>query len=331
MVKVALVKGEDRYKNIQKALGSLEDELEPKIKKAKRIVIKPNFVSVFQQLAATHVEAIKAVLDFLFCYTKEQILIAENAALGNTFQGFANFGYLELEKDYNVCLFDLGKDKFVPFWIFDISGRKQKIGIAKTILDADLRISVTPMKTHDEMIVTLGLKNMIMGSIDKRALVHQGPRLSNLNIAHLAPKVLPHLCLIDGFLAMEGNGPVEGEPKKLKIALASCDSLACDWVGTRLMGFDPDDVGYLHFCEEKKLGETENIEIVGEKLEKCVTKFIFHRNLERQLQWKIKPTPLQRFLIPPMTKSYLYIQKMPFYNTAWFEKFKEQIKRFLGY
>jgi len=331
MAKVALVKGDDRYKNIKKALSLLEDELGPKIKGAKKIVVKPNFVSVSRQLAATHVEAVKAVLDFLFQYTKEQILIAENAALGDAFCGYRNFGYLDLEKNYNVKLFDLRKDSFLPYYIFDIFGRKQQIGIARTVLESDCRISVTPMKTHDEVIVTLGLKNMIMGAIDRRPLVHQGSRMSNINIAHLATKVLPHLSVIDGFVGMQGNGPVEGEPKKAKIALASQDALACDYLGTKVMGFNPDDIGYLHFCKEKKLGETEKIEILGEKIENCITKFKFHRSLERQLQWKTEPSSVQRLLIPAMTKSYLWIQKMPFYNTRWFEKFKERVKRFLGY
>ena len=45
--------------------------------------------------------------------------------------------------------------------------------------------------------------------------------------------------MIDGFRAMEGNGPCNGTPVDARLALASLDPLAMDTLATKLMGFDP--------------------------------------------------------------------------------------------
>jgi uncharacterized protein (DUF362 family) len=325
-ITVALAKGENSYQNTQKILNLLEGELIPKIKKAKRLIIKPNFVSTTNKFAATNVEAVGAILDFLKRIYNGKIILAENAALGNTSQGFTNFGFFKLAKNYNVKFMDLSRDQFLPFKISDISGRKIEIGISKTILDSDFRISVTPAKTHDEVIVTLSLKNLIMGSLDRRPLVHQGPRQTNLNLANLARVISPHLAIIDGTVGMEGNGPSEGSPIKSNFAVGSTSGLAADMVATKVMGFKPEDIGYLYF-----LGIPKNLKIVGETIDRCQKKFAAHRRFSRQLQWKKRPSLIEKFFIPILTNLYLKTQQLPFYKQPWFAKIKEPLKKLMGY
>ena len=89
MPTVALVKGLDRYNNISRALDLLgSDAIFGKIH-----LLKPNFVSTEEQLASTHREAVKAILDFLQKYSKKPVIIAEGAALKDTFDGFRSFGF----------------------------------------------------------------------------------------------------------------------------------------------------------------------------------------------------------------------------------------------
>jgi len=325
-IKVSLIKGDNRYQNITKVLKLLGEDLTKKLSTAKFCVIKPNFVSTTNQIAATNREAVMALLDFLRQYYKKKILIAENAALGDTFSGFKNFGYLDLAKKYNLELVDLSKDKFLPFEIRSIDGQKIKIGVAKTILEADFRISITPPKTHDEVIVTLAIKNLVMGSVDNRAIVHQGPRVTNINLASLAKIIPAHLAIIDGTQGMEGNGPIEGTPINSHFALASLNPLAADVLATKIMGFNPKDIGYFYF-----LGIPKEIEIIGEKIENCRIPFKPHRSLARQLTWKRKPNLREKLLTPIVTFCYLKAQQMPFYKTSWFSKIKEPIKKLLGY
>jgi len=161
--RVALGRGEARYGNVRAALDLIADQID--LRDKQRILIKPNFVSTERQLAATHVEAVRAVLDFLRPRTTAPIVIAEGAALSDTFDGFRNFGYQPLVEAYGVELYDLNRDDWLPVTVYDRSLRPQQLRLARRVLESDFRISVCPPKTHDTVIVTLSLKNMVMGSL----------------------------------------------------------------------------------------------------------------------------------------------------------------------
>ena len=75
--RVALVRGDERYSNVWKALNSIEEDIG--LDGVQTIIIKPNLTSVTRQLAATHVDATRAVLDFLRQRTTAQIVIGEGS------------------------------------------------------------------------------------------------------------------------------------------------------------------------------------------------------------------------------------------------------------
>lgn len=293
MSRVSLIRGGDRYTNVRRALELIEDEIADGIKGKQTILIKPNFVTVYNQLAATHVDAIRAVLDVISRFTDKIITIAEGAAEGETETGFHEYGYYSLEKEYNVRLVDLNKDDFEKVEVFNRSFQRISVKVARTVLKSDFRISVAPLKTHDTVIATLALKNMAVGSLcglRAKKSIHQGYPAINRSIFELAKIVPPHLAVIDGFVGMEGNGPINGAPVDMRVALSGTDFLAVDTVGADLMGFNVDDIGYLHYCKEAKLGEgnLSKIEIVGNtSVDRCRRKFRPHSAHSAQLKWHI--------------------------------------------
>ena len=109
------------------------------------------------------------------------------------------------------------------------------------------------------------------------------------NLCRLAWKVKPHLSVIDGFEAMEGDGPVGGIKVSWGIALASLDPLAADTVVSSLMGFPIEQVGYLHYCRLAGLGQGDlsEIDIVGEDLATCARHFRPHQTYDHQLKWQL--------------------------------------------
>lgn len=289
--KVALVRGKNRYHNITEALRLIEDDIHPRGK----ILIKPNFTSTTRQLAATHRDAVRAVLDFLRERTSAPITIAEGSGMGDTFEGYRNFGYLDLVDQYGVRLVDLNRDEWVKVKLYDQHLRPLWLRVARTVADSDYRISVCPLKTHDFVVVTLSLKNMLVGSLirDERgsdkAAIHQGYGPMNLNLYELAKLIPPHLSVIDGFIGMEGAGPISGDPVEMGVAITSTDFLAADTVGAKIMGFDIDQIGYLHYCKLGGLGvgDLEQMEIVGENPEGCSRSFKPHPDFQQQLRWHL--------------------------------------------
>lgn len=340
--RVALVRRESRRGNITAALEGVAGQV--RLDTASRVLVKPNFVSVDRQLAATHVDAIRAVLDFVRARYDGPIVVAEGAAMSPTWEGFRNFGYEPLAEEYGVELVDLNVDDTVPVRIYDRHLRPLTVYLARTVVETDYRISVGLPKTHDTVVVTLSIKNMVMGSLvnpqavrrsggtpgvaqrlarlapkwmwqsglaewakgvflgrpggSSKMAMHQGFPVINLNLALVAHRVWPHLAVIDGWQGMEGDGPGNGDPVDWCVALAGTDPLAVDVFTAHLMGFDPERVGYLHYCRRLGLGvgEMGQIEVVGNVAPGGVRRsFTPSPTHERQLAWHLDG--VERYLL----------------------------------
>jgi uncharacterized protein (DUF362 family) len=321
--KVALVRGDDRKRNIARCLELIDDQ----IRLGRRIVIKPNLVSITKPLAATHVDALEAVLRFIRERTDAEITVAEGCAIADAMKGFETYGFLEVARRYGARLLDLNRDRWIELKVVDRDLRPLSLRFARTVAESDCRISLTPMKTHDTVIVTLALKNLVMGSLindgfkglerlifvlsrmlrprdnlyarrvgwfvrhmlhSDKVTMHQTYATLNYNLFLLARAFPAHLAILDGFTAMEGCGPTRGQPVDLHLAVASTDFIAADSLGARIMGFDPEEIGYLHYAIAAGLGEggLDRMQILGDRLEDCLRSFEPHPNYARQLNWK---------------------------------------------
>jgi len=290
---VSLIKGNDGRDNVYKALKHIEDDVLASIGN-KKILIKPNFVTTNRQLCATHVDAVRGILDFLRPHCKQPITIGEStASRAGTFDGYANYGYLPLEKEYGVKLIDLNKQPWVHRYVFGKGHQPLPIRIISTFLDPDTYIiSAAKMKTHDRAVTTLSLKNVLLGAPvndykkNDKPLTHMEYNFSpksiiHFNMFHLAQEIYPDLGVIDGFVAMEGNGPVGGDPVDARLALASLDPLALDMLTTKLMGFDPGKIMYLTSLAQAGLGQGDlaKVNVLGTPAEQCQYRFKPHRRL----------------------------------------------------
>ena len=323
MSDVSLVKGDERRQNILKALELIEDQ----ISFGERIVVKPNMVSVTKPLSGTHSEALDAVLEFIRQRTAREIVVAEGSAYADSMKGFEIYGLAEVAKRYGARLVDLNRDQWVEVKVVDRDLQPITLRFARTVAESDCRISLTPMKTHDAVIVTLSLKNMVMGSLisqgvanlDKlshrlshwvrprdalyprgmgwvvkhilrsdKVTMHQTYPTLNYNLFLIARTYPVHLAILDGFTAMEGPGPTQGKPVDLRLAVASTDFVAADSIATRIMGFDPMEVGYLHHAITGGLGQGSlaGIRILGVRLEDCIRPFEPPPTYMRQREWK---------------------------------------------
>jgi uncharacterized protein (DUF362 family) len=308
--RVSLTTGNNRSDMAFRALQPFSRQIRQAIGN-KRIVIKPNNVSIDIPLASTHADTIEGVLEFLKSINKiKNVIIAESSANGFTLEGFSNFGYNRVADKYSAGLMDLDKDQVDILNVFDEKDfRPHPVRMSRTILDPDSYIiSLARMKTHDMVVATLSLKNIIVGApvkdigfADKsqrkpgmkndKPVVHgSGFRGINYNLYALAGKLHPHLAVIDGFEGMEGNGPTRGTPVDHRICVASTDWLAADRVAVELMGIDFAKVGYLNFCAGTGLGvaDLSKIEIIGETLKDHIKSYKLSDNIDNQMIWMNK-------------------------------------------
>ena len=285
---VALVSGSDRRDNVRRALELVADEVRGAVSGKRLVMIKPNFVTCYRQLAATHVDAVRGVLDFIRPLVDGDIVIAEGAALGPTAMGYWRYGYRPLKREYGVRLANLNRGPTVSVEVEGAGGATRRVAVSKLALDADCRISVAMLKTHDTVVATMTYKNMAMGSVSgslNKRRMHQGYAEINRSLSRMAPLLFPHVAIIDGMTGMEGNGPGSGTPVPMGVALAGTDFVAVDSVGARLMGIDPREMGYLWQCHEAGLGEAraEAIEVIGEEVAAHTRSFRKHPDHDRQV------------------------------------------------
>jgi uncharacterized protein (DUF362 family) len=328
---IALVSGDDRRANLARALELIAPEID--LRGRRSVLVKPNLVAPGRPLANTHPDAVIAILELIRARYDGRLLVAEGSATAPTAAGFTALA--EAARRYEAELVDLNADEVVPVQVYDRRLRPRVLRLARSVVESDFRVSVGPPKTHDTVIVTLSLKNMIMGSLVNRALagpstspgplrrarrlarglvrrlglgavaptwlaaelgvesdkvaMHQGYPTINLNLAMLAPWVQPHLAVIDGYTAMEGAGPVAGDPVEWRVALASCNALALDRFTAGLMGFDPEEVGYLAMARRLGLGgaEPDDVRLLGDTAPDAVRRrFRPHPTYAAQRRWR---------------------------------------------
>jgi uncharacterized protein (DUF362 family) len=271
MSKVAIIKGSDPTEITVKALDAVKPDLNAVLSSEKPILIKPNYITAQHPSTGitTDGRVVEGVVKFLKEHGKDNIIIGEGSGWADTFEAFKVAGIDKISEKWKVKLVDLNKDTFVEVYPSNPLALK-KVKVAKTALERAI-ISVPKLKIHRLATVTLGIKNM-MGALASKGSMHNG-RLSE-NIADLASVLKPSLTVIDGIIAGEGH-ETSGNPVKMDLVIAGADPVAVDAVGAAVMGIQPTEVKHLVLAERKGLGtcRLENIEVVGEPIEKVRRKF----------------------------------------------------------
>ncbi len=313
---VALCQGSERAANLRCALELVIDEID--WPSCRDVVVKPNLVMPSHRPAVTHRDALATVLEVVRTRYGGVLTIAEGCALDSTGDAFRALEYDRVAAFYQAGLVDLNADATIRVTVYSRRTGPLRVRLARRIVESDCRISLSLPKTHDAALVTLSIKIMVMGSLvnrrvaasgdrpawqdrigqivkghgngwgsDKTAM-HQGYAILNINLALLATVVRPHLSVLDGFTAMEGAGPIDGLPVPWRIAVAGTDALAVDVMTAHLMGFECDEIGYLHYCAQLGLGcaNLKAIQLTGNAAPEHVRRrFVPHPGHGEQRRW----------------------------------------------
>ena len=255
----------------------------------KPVVIKPNLVAIDQQLAATPARGVEGILEFLRSIGKHRnVIIAESAANGPTVEGYSNYGYMPVARKYGARLVDLDGTEVETIYAVDQNDmRPHPIRAARLLLDrGNFVISAAKIKTHDRVVATLSLKNIVVGAPDQGSGVPLGPRRQarrHDRQAHRPRQRLPWAPVQplrpgpeapprprrDRRLPGDGGQRARGgHAGGARVAVASLDWLAADRVAVALMGIDLAKMGYLNYCAAAGMGEADldRMEILGERV-----------------------------------------------------------------
>lgn len=147
------------------------------------------------------------------------------------------------------------------------------------LLEADAIIDFCKLKTHALMGYTGACKNMFggMAGLHKTESHYRFPTHAQFAsmLVDLCEFFKPRLSICDGIIAMEGNGPSFGEPRKMGVLLASMNPHALDLAACHLIGLDAHHVPTLQeavtrgLCPER----AEDLTVYGDMDSSCVTDF----------------------------------------------------------
>jgi uncharacterized protein (DUF362 family) len=247
--------------------------------RGKTVLIKPNFVGLdLLGCMNTHPAVIAAGREAFLKLGAERVLVAEGPSMDRDTEAVLESVRLrEFTGRLNGDFVDLNIDDVQRVPLKTRASRLKELYFPKTVLGADFVVSMPKLKTHHWAGVTLSLKNMfgiVPGGCygwPKNVLHWAGIDNSILDIN---AAVRPDFAIVDGIMAMEGNGPIQGTPKKADVLLFGNDPVAVDATCCRIMGLRPKRVKYLAGAGTL-LGHVgaEKIEQMGEPIASVRTPF----------------------------------------------------------
>ncbi len=265
MPKVFVREATYEYKRLCPVIFEIMDSIAGDlISKGCRVVIKPNLLAAAppEKAIVTHPLVVRAAVEYVL-HKGGCPQISDSPAVGTFKKILKDSGYISALKGLNVeyrefrtsIAIDTGK----PF---------NKIDVADDSVNADLLINLPKLKTHSQMLLTLGIKNIFGCVIGmKKPEWHLRAGADREMFAKLLVNVFnavkPSMTLLDGILAMEGQGPGKsGDPKEIGVLMGSTDTAALDMTVCRMLGITPETLPINRAAIEQGM-VNEDIDIDG--------------------------------------------------------------------
>ena len=236
------------------------------------VVIKGNFFSPAPPPVTIDRRLVRALFRILKEAKPKSITLVEAVSVGTKMGRLRSTKWIVEE----LGIMDVVREEGVNFLALEDAERVnvpapggrclQHIDYPKIMLDSDVVIDLPCMKTHCQAYVTLGIKNY-QGILTDEQKYHSHRDDLSQKLVDIFRVRVPDLTIIDGLLAMEGDGSDEsGLPVQLNTIVASPDVVAADAVSCAVMGMkDVLDVTTTRLADFYGLGngKLENIDVVG--------------------------------------------------------------------
>jgi uncharacterized protein (DUF362 family) len=244
-----------------------------------RVLLKPNMVE-FDRGAAINTDPrlVAAAVEAFRRLGAASVGVAEAPGhRRDTAYVVAASGLGDALADVGAPFVDMNISPAAPVTLHSHYTQMGTLWLPNAVTDADVVVSMPKMKTHHWAGVTLSLKNCfgcLPGRVygwPKNALHWQGIERSILDIAGA---VRPAYAIVDGIVAMEGNGPIDGTAKDIGLLIVGDDPVAVDATTSHIMGFDPEGFTYLREAGRfLGISDLSRIQVRGEDPDSVVSPF----------------------------------------------------------
>ena len=256
----------------------------------KRVVLKPNLVEYRpDRVINTDPRVVDAVITLCKQEGAAEIIVAEGPGHWRNVHFLVRESGLGAVLDkHGVRFVDINHDEPVKVLNLGRLTRLDHLYMSRTVLNADVLISLPKLKTHHWAGVTLSLKNLfgtlpgICYGWPKNELHWRGIPQSIVDISCTRPA---NLSIVDGIIGMDGDGPLHGNAKPAGVLVMGADPVAVDATCARVMGIPPERIPTLVYAAAKRVGRLAEAEIpqLGEPIAAVATPFEMPPLVEREL------------------------------------------------
>ena len=226
---------------------SIETVLEPLggmtaiVKPGDRVLLKPNLLT-----GSRPTKECVTRKEIVYCVAKlvqeagGKPFLGDSPAFGSA-QGVAKAnGYLPLAEELGLPIVEFSGKRFES-----VGEDFDNFRLSKEAMDADVVINLPKVKSHLQLTMTLGIKNLfgcVPGKMKAWWHLEAGKDAKRFGtmLVETALTIAPELTIIDGIIGHSGNGPSGGEPQALGVLGASTDVIALDAALLAIVNVDPD-------------------------------------------------------------------------------------------
>jgi len=294
---------------LQALRDSLENLLEPLggigafVKKGDRVLLKPNLLT-----GSRPTKECVTRPELVYCIAKMVIeaggkpFLGDSPAFGSAIGVAKANGYLPLLAELNLPVVEFQGKRYAT-----VSEDFNHLRLCKEAMEADVVINIPKLKSHVQLTVTMGVKNLfgcVPGKMKAWWHMEAGKDRDRFGqmLVETARAINPNLTILDGIIGHEGNGPSGGEPRYLGILGASSDVFALDRSLVEILNIKPATVPTV--AAAMKLGFCSNLEAIEFPL--------LQPEELKVLDWKLPETMMPiDFGMPRVIKStfkHLYIR-----------------------
>jgi len=249
-----------------------ESFLRSLIPEKSRVLLKPNMLSIEApgSPTVTHYAVFEAVIRIIKDYSNN-ICFGDSPGFGEGKKAAERCGLMEVANRYGVRYVEFKDSIHVKL---ENSILCKSWNISKDAYEADVVITLPKLKTHAMAYFTGAIKNQF-GCIPGTQKATWHTRMPDANnfckmLLDLNSLVGTSFAILDGIIAMEGNGPKSGEPHKMNTLIMGESLSAVDSVAVRLIGYDnPLEIPVLKEAYDYEWGVVlpKDIEVLGESIE----------------------------------------------------------------
>lgn len=230
------------------------------------ILLKPNLLvaSPPERAVTTHPAVFRAVA-ILLKQCGAKLSYGDSPGFGGQLFTARRAGLEGVAEELGIRSADFTRCATVPFPEGSIV---KQFTVAAAAIEAGGIVSISKMKTHALMRITGAVKNQFgcvpgLRKSEFHARMQTVERLAQV-LVDLNRLLRPRLYVMDGIVAMEGNGPRNGSPRPMSVLLMSTDPVALDTVFARLIALRPDSVPTIKWGDQLGLGTCKHIRVVGD-------------------------------------------------------------------